>query len=146
MNKFKDTLWVIGLVVVGLFIEAFRQSTGIPVTIIDILFFPILPLFIFFTIKYFFFSEKRKNKQVINNEEVRDKLWAVPIFLFLMLPLSLWCIWTGFEEPFVYFTGVKGAAHGYTLAAIGITILGFSLFALIYILRDLYKKYTETNN
>lgn len=127
MSKLKTTIYVSLLIGVGLIIEWFRAETGIPVTILDILLLPLCVIFIYIVIREILFADKSS----VNSENLQSlspaKRLGLIVVCLLMLLLGAWGIWAGLSAPFDYFSGVKGAAHGYTLAIIGLLIVLFGL-------------------
>ncbi len=74
-----------------------------------------------------------------------DSLSVSKIILFLfvfifMTGLGLWSIISGACNPLGYFSGVKGAVHGYTFLIIGIMIAVFGIAGIVKSKRQLFKR------
>jgi len=133
-QKILTALGIIGAIVS---VEIFRAVTGIPVTIIDITLFPISVIFIVGMAMILFKKENKNKKKRRNRNATPSEItfsWVKRLGYIagaiLMLALGVWGILEGIEQPFKLFTGVKGPAHGYTLAAIGVVLIIMALIAL----------------
>jgi len=132
----KKFLSILGIIVAIASVEIFRALTGIPVTLLDILLFPISIIFIAGMAKLLFEKEKKNKKKKRHNTSTAEiklswikRLGYIAMGL-MMLALGVWGISAGIEQPFTLFTGVKGASHGYTLVALGICIVIMGLMVL----------------
>ncbi len=47
-------------------------------------------------------------------------------------------MWEGFKDPFSYFSGIKGAAHGYSLIAIGLLIFSLGVTSISSVIRNVF--------
>jgi len=122
-NAIVETILIILAI---LAVEFFRSVTGIPVTILDLILFPMSLLIVFFTLKLLV---KSKDLAAVKNKPMPwHKRWGYFVFSLLLILLGLWAIVAGLQAPFHLFTGVKGAAHGYSLVALGLVITVFSIY------------------
>jgi len=124
----KRILTIISILLAIILVEVFRSITGIPITILDIILFPsgLLIVFVFARLLV-----KREAITGTNPEPMTAlKRWGYFVFSFFLLALGIWAIDAGIETPFALFTGVKGAAHGYTVAVLGLLISGLSVLML----------------
>lgn len=130
IKKFLSLLGIIGAIAS---VEIFRAVTGIPVTLLDVLLFPISIIFIVGMAKLLFEKEKKNKRQNTSTAEIKlgwiKRMGYIAVGL-MMLALGAWGISAGIEQPFTLFTGVKGASHGYTLVALGICIVIMGLMVL----------------
>ena len=132
---------VILIVLIILISEGIRLYTGIPITLIDIIIFPITCVLIYF-IK--FYTSPFSNNSI--NTQQSTNAWELVGFVFFVILLTImgvWITWIGIQDPLQYFSSVKGGGHGYTLIQVGaITALYSVWFALkcIYRLIRLHQK------
>ncbi|WP_320043841.1 hypothetical protein [uncultured Desulfobacter sp.] len=122
MRKFFNIILVI-VIIIGS--ELFRKVTGIPVTIMDLILFPLTVMLVYITILAIFSDEKPKDSEIMLSK-LQMATFSL-IFLFVS-PLSFWLSIEGFKDPLQLFTGVKGHAHGYTVAYLGAFVGIFCLF------------------
>lgn len=132
--KIKEYWPVAALMVLAVIIEIFREITGIPVTILDLLFSPFLLIAICY-IPYYRYTQKKKKSKRRDNFEYYEPLTAIKtsgyITVFvLMAALGIWGLWEGLHNPLKLYTGVRGAAHGYTLALVGIFLIGTGFWCI----------------
>ena len=107
---------------VALFVESLFKRFHIPVTVIDLLLFAISALVVFLIVSHYFSDRSSVvTKKRIGSKRLLNLLTFVSVCFFVLLALSI--IYLGVSEPLTIFTGVKGAAHGYTLVITGVTII-----------------------
>ncbi len=130
MPKNETFIFVIGWLIISIILEITRQQANIPITIIDlsVLFFCLFVIVSIFRSPSY--SKKTKKKQYDNEPVPFFKKMGLVLTFILMIVLGVSVFWIGIQEPFKFFTGIKGAAHGYTLVALGLIIIGTSVFGL----------------
>ena len=139
VNKLKDTFLLISILLFVLLMDIIRVEFKIPVSLLDIIFFPVLIVLSFLLIRVF--VSKKSAKHYIDKTTTKNSLVTFLIVTLIVVPLSCWAIWSGVSVPFEYFSGVKGSAHGYTLTALGIFLLIFwGVFSWDIYLKMTYKK------
>jgi len=121
MEKIKDIFLIVCIVGFGVLLNIIRVEYKIPVTIIDIIFFPASIVLSFLILKMV--VSKNLIKYKIDQTTVKSSLISFFLFTLIVIPLSSWGILSGISAPFDYFSGIKGSGHGYTLSAIGIFLL-----------------------
>ena len=139
-GKVKNAFVIIGLLLIALAIEYMRRTYGIPVTILDILLFPLSLVFTFVLLKNFFFEQSREEKESMNAHSLRSITGRAAITVLLFFPLGLWSIWLGIQNPFEYFSGVKGAVHGYSLVVLGVFIFSIGIMLTISVIRSIISR------
>lgn len=145
MSKHKNAAFVIIIIILAIIVDDFRQATHIPVSLLDIVFFPFFVFIILYTLwsvlsaRLLNNSRKKPRKTTSKNPFPCAPL-SVPAkcgFLVTalgMLALGIWAMWEGIEEPGKYFTGVRGSLHGYSLVPMGLCIAGISIVLLVQII------------
>ena len=135
-----DYKYFLFIVPAGIAVEYLRVNYDIPLTILDILLFP---LFLFIII--YFFKTAFKTKKTVNNSNPMDSEPAYKVILFLfvfifMVFLGIWAALTGGLSPLEYFSGVKGAVHGYTMLLTGIVICSFGAAGIFKSVQQIIKR------
>lgn len=141
MYRLKHLPAVCGLVLLAVIIEIIRQKTNIPVTLLDIFFFPGCLLFSFIFLRYEFLNKKTLFKYNLVEPVSALKKLGVFVGALFLTALGGWCFWMGICEPLTYFWGIKGAAHGYTLVAMGFLI---SLLGAYGVLKSVLIRFFKT--
>ena len=113
-------------------VEVLRYYTGLPFTIIDIIIFPFSIILLLFGVKTLL-SPAQQNPESKAVKLTAIKLFGVFIVAILFFLLGAWAIYEGGHNPLTLYSGVKGAAHGYTLLSLGLLISAFSGY-YIYLL------------
>ena len=80
------------------------------------------------------FTKHKKQKKIAGTPPTNKALLFSFVVSILLVPLGIWGIDIGANNPWHLFTGVKGPAHGYTLFMLGIVITGFGVFGTLVIL------------
>lgn len=125
----KDVLTVLAVLII---VEVLRYYTGLPFTIIDITVFPLSVAMLFFGIMAIITNKSDVHKtEKTRYSTIRLSSYFLAAILFFAL--GLWAIYEGWNNPLELYTGVKGAAHGYTLLSMGLFISAFSVY-YIYLL------------
>ena len=135
-EKFKSILFIIGFMTIGLILEFTRKAYGIPVTILDILLFPLSLIFTVLLLKDFFINQSKEKTKKSLKLKASAIAGRIAITLLLFFPLGIWAMWEGLKNPFGYFSGIKGAAHGYTLTAIGLFIFSLGIIFISSVIRN----------
>lgn len=128
--KIKSIINTLALVLLIIAIESFRHATELPFTVIDILILPLSIISIVFGLKSLFINRKKTNLP----EPIEQSLLKQSVHIFtaiLVLLLGLWALYEGWNNPLLMYTGVKGAAHGYTLLSIGLLLSGYSIYYIL---------------
>ncbi|RKF19774.1 hypothetical protein DBZ36_04770 [Alginatibacterium sediminis] len=123
-NKIKSIV-IIALVIV--IPELIRFYTGLPITIIDLVVFPVFCLLLYFITTYVL-DIKRSSK--LDANKVFDRRWKVIGFLIFSVAIAsmgIWLTWLGVQQPLTLFSSAKGAAHGYTLVQLGVITTLYSV-------------------
>ena len=116
----KVIMWV-AFIVVAMTLEEIRVEYNIPITVIDLIFSPCALIICYFLIKWLVF--KRNIEPYFTTITTKKLLLNFCMLTLLALPLGIWSTMAGISAPFEYYTSMKGAAHGYTLASIGFLLL-----------------------
>ncbi len=131
MPKIESFFIVGSLIFLGVIIEVIRKTKNIPITILDLMFFPGS---IFFTVVFcrsiLMGEESMRQYNLVEPISFIKKL-GLFIAALLSIAFGFWMIWIGVHEPLKYFSGVRGAAHGYTMVPVGILIFVFGVFGVI---------------
>jgi hypothetical protein len=140
MNRIRvvNLLLVIALIVT---IEALRYFTGLPITVIDLLMFPASIILIALSLKSLLFH--RTTSIEIVRQQNKPSLYSLMLRFFTAIAgllLGLWSLYEGANNPLLLYTGVKGAAHGYTLFTLGLLVFGFSGYLIYITIIDFRKK------
>ncbi len=125
------------IIVLAIFIsEGIRLYTGLPITIIDIGILPITCLLIYYMRFYKSPFSKSYKDMTTHQPQSAWQLIGFLVFTIMLAIMGAWIAWLGVQEPFKYFSGIKGAAHGYTLIQVGsMTTLYSMAGALIFLFR-----------
>ena len=112
MSKFKNAVYVIGFIFLGILIEIFRQTTHIPVTILDLILFPFCAFIIFYVIWSLLF--KRKANKIPPQSEPLSTLKMFGVFTtgIGMLALGAWGRDSG--APSLFFRGERRGTRLHT--------------------------------
>ena len=110
-SRLLDILLVIALIVS---VDAVSRFTGLPFTVGDVLLLPLLLVAVLFSVQSLL-ARKKKKPEADEPELTLMKLFGSLVGVFLALLLGLWSLYEGVRNPFLLYTGVKGAVHGYTL-------------------------------
>lgn len=129
MKKLNNVIFIIWIFFMSICMEWVRGEYEIPVTLLDLVLFPISLAFSFFSLKWLVTA---KQDDCHPAETTKKKLLANFVILSLIvIPFGGWSVTVGIAGPFEYFHGVRGSAHGYTLASVGILlIIVWALFAV----------------
>nr|WP_319395453.1 hypothetical protein [uncultured Desulfobacter sp.] len=139
-SKLNSILFFAFFFIVALILEFIRKRYSVAVTIIDVLLFPLSVLIIFYSAKHLVF---KKNKDTYRHpiDDSNLKLILYLCFsLIVLTPLGLFTLWLGIQEPLGFFSGIKGAAHGYTLIPLGIIVTGLGVFMAFKLVQILIVK------
>jgi len=143
MSKFKDVGLVFIILIVAVVVDIFREATHIPVTLMDIVFFPFFVFIIFYAVwavlsaKWFNKSKSKARKKPIPSTPLSiPAKFGVFVTSLGMLALGIWAVWEGILQPGKYFSGVRGAMHGYTMVPMGLCIIGISILMLVTLLSN----------
>jgi len=124
---------VVLLIVLAIVIpEYIREKFDIPITIIDLILFPTC-IFLSALSIYYVFTNGIKFEMSIQPMSRLSRLGYILLALILLL-LGAWSIVAGWQSPFLLFSGVKGAAHGYTLIVLGLLVSCFSIYSAIILI------------
>ena len=128
--RFSTVLITIVIVMVAAAIEWFRQISGFPVTLLDLILTPLFLVFSFYMLRELNFLRRRSSK-ISQMQPSTFGQWLLTVLgMVLLLVLALVAIWHGVSEPLLFMSGVKGSMHGYTLAALGVCLLLICVLAL----------------
>ncbi|KOO01781.1 hypothetical protein AKJ17_18840 [Vibrio nereis] len=127
---------IIIIVLVILVSEGIRIYTGVPITILDVVILPITCSLVYLMKYYKFpFSKTYKDRQSHQTQNAFQLIGSL-VFTAILAVMGTWVAWLGIQAPLQYFSGVKVAAHGYTLIQVGILITLYSIWgALIFLSR-----------
>jgi hypothetical protein len=131
MSKF---LYVSAFILAAVLLEYIRRRYGIPVTILDIFLLPLSLIFSSVLLKDFFFRQNPADQAGLS---LRDGVFRALVALLLFFPLGAWSLWEGIRNPLDYFSGIKGAAHGYTLIGIGLFCLSLGIMLAASVVRGI---------
>lgn len=118
----------ITIVIVIVLFETIRHYTGIPLSIMDVIVFPIVCLLIYFMK---FYTSPFSDRSTGENYSPPSSAWQIfgfVLFSIVFLIIGVWVTWIGIQAPLDYFSSVKGGGHGYTLIQLGIIIALYSLW------------------
>ncbi len=136
-SKLSSILFFLLFLAVAFFLEFIRRNYQIPVTILDVLLFPLAILITGYSLKNLIFKRKQKLSNYPTDDSKLKLVFSLFFCLIVMIPLGLYTAWMGIQEPFEYFSGVKGSAHGYTLVPVGALIAGLGVFVVFKIIQNL---------
>lgn len=118
----KHYLTIALIVIVAIIIDSLFAYAGLPVATMDLILTPLgLAIIIgVCTPKYLggYYLQERP-AQGHNLKTKLLLLLAVPAILLL----GVWSVYAGVTEPFTFYSGVKGNAHGYSLLVMGLAII-----------------------
>ena len=81
------------------------------------------------------FSKTYKDRESHQTQNAFQLIGSL-VFTAILAVMGTWVAWLGIQAPLQYFSGVKVAAHGYTLIQFGILITLYSIWgALIFLSR-----------
>ncbi len=123
MNRLKSLLRIFGLLLLITAFEIFRNLTGVRLTLIDLILNPLILLFIYALLRYDIFNKETLYRYNLPGPVSLSKKIGILSGSLIMVLLGSWSFISGIREPMVFFSGVKGAVHGYTLAVMGICML-----------------------
>lgn len=139
-SKLSSILFFTVFFIVAFILEFIRKRYSVPVTIIDILLFPLSVLIIVYSLKQLVFRRKKDTyNHSINDSNLKLMLYLC-FSLIVLVPLGLFTLWMGIQEPLGFFSGIKGPAHGYTLIPLGIIITGLGVFMAFKLVQSLITK------
>lgn len=104
--------------------ESIRETIGIPVTVLDFVITPLCLTLMYVVFREWVFKKGgRREPQPIQPSTTWTGYSGRLLAFMLMVAFGAWGVWFGCRNPFLYMSGVKGAGHGYTLAAIGLLLI-----------------------
>lgn len=118
--------------------EAIGHWTGFPLTVFDILLFPLSSFLLVYGLVLFFRGGNREDLKNANELTFLQVIGSLIISIFLFL-LGVFLAISGFQEPLILSTSVKGNMHGYTVFSLGLLIVGLGLY-LAYVLVAKFSK------
>jgi hypothetical protein len=123
MYQLKYLPAICGLIILIVIFEIFRNLTHIKFTLLDLMLSPICIICIYGLLRYEFFNNKYLLRY--NQVEPVSRIRKLGIFIVsvLLMLTGLWCLLLGVREPLAFFSGIRGAVHGYTMAVMGILML-----------------------
>lgn len=131
MYRLKYCFTICSVVFLVTIIEIIRKSTNIPVTILDLLFFPFTIVFVISFFRCTLFDKRTIfHYNLIEPISFMKKLGIFMVSLLTMV-LGLWGIWTGVREPLTCFSGVRGALHGYTIVPMGLFLFLIGAYGVL---------------
>lgn len=124
----------IGIILIIIIFETIRLYTGIPITIVDIIIFPITCVLIY-CLKFYTspFSDDGINTPPPLNAW---QLIGFMLFSILLIIMGIWLSYLGIQDPLHYFSSNKGGGHGYTLVQLGVIV---SLYSIWFCLKFIYR-------
>ncbi len=141
MDRLKNLPAICGLILLIVIFEIFRGLTHIKLTLLDLMLFPICIICIYGLLRYEFFNKKYLLRYNLVEPVSRGKKFGIFIVSILLMLSGLGCLLLGIREPLAFFSGVRGAVHGYTLAAMGVSMLLIGAFGTLKsILIQFHKK------
>ena len=140
MENLKTTFKYVLIIAVIMVSEAVRRFYGIPVTILDILLFPVFLLFIVRGVKSLAFHRKSRAYDQTKESSTKLLVFSLIVGLFIMIPLGVFSLWHGIKDPLRFFSGVKGSVHGYTLVELGVFITGAGGYIILKTTKELYQR------
>jgi hypothetical protein len=138
MPTIKSILFWAVLICLTVVVEVVREMTGIPVCIGDLLFIPLALFMLYFVLQPCMFMSNRVDDGMTTAAHLKKNGWVFIVALGITA-LGLFCIRMGFNNPWEFFTGVKGAAHGYTLFLVGLSIATFGAHIFIGLIVTAFK-------
>lgn len=113
-------IFIVVVFLVGMIMELARVEWGVPITIVDFVFCTASAAMCFFILKGLF--RKRHTISFSTKREMSKLLRSFFVFSAMAIPFgawSVWNVWAGTVGAFDYFSGVRGAIHGYTIISLG---------------------------
>lgn len=125
-------------VIATLVVASFSKIIGIPVTILDLILFPILICAIFVVIRELLTRKKpsKKDHRKFPPPPPLKCILMIVVFLF-MAGLGGWSTWMGMLEPLTLFSGVRGCVYGYTMIPLGIFLMGIAIYGTLFSMKTL---------
>lgn len=131
MYQLKYLPVICGLIIIGTIIEILRQRNGIPITLLDVMLFPIALLFSVVFLRHEFFNKKNLFRYNLAGPVSIPKKIGIFIGCMLMAVSGIWCLWLGICDPLAYYSGVRGAVHGYTMVAFGLFLFLLGAYGVL---------------
>lgn len=123
MYRLKYLPAICGLIILIIIFEIIRNVTHIKVTLLDLMLFPMSVLFTYALLRYEFFNKKYLLRYNLVEPVSCKRKIGLLIGSILLMALGLGCLLLGVREPLAFFSGVRGAVHGYTMVVMGILML-----------------------
>ncbi len=123
MHRLKFLFRICGLLLFITVFEIFRRLTGISLTLIDLMLNPLIIVFTYALLRYEIFNKETLFRYNLPEPVSLSKKIGILFGSLIMVLLGSWSFISGIREPLGFFSGIKGAAHGYTLAVMGISML-----------------------
>ncbi|MCP4024524.1 MAG: hypothetical protein GY729_21980 [Desulfobacteraceae bacterium] len=143
MNRYQNVIFILTFLAIAAVIELIRQKYGIPITILDLILTPATLVIAFFILRYLIQKNYEPDNGNLDNLSLVKRLAVLAGFIILMIPLGAWCAFMGAREPLGYFTGVKGAAHGYTVFIVGMAVLAVGFFGVYKVINHILSNKKE---
>ncbi len=140
MNRYQNIVFILSALVIAAVIELIRRRYGIPITILDLILTPGTLVITFFVLKHLIQKKYEPDNGNLDNLSLPKRLAVLSAFIFMMIPLGGWCVFMGVREPLGYFTGVKGAAHGYTVFIVGMAVLSVGFFGAYKVVKHILSR------
>jgi hypothetical protein len=117
MDKIREFAVFLVLIGMGVLVSV----TEMPETLVDLLLFPLscIALYLFANELVKMGVERPEN----GDPTLRERVGRLILGTVIFLPLLAWSVYAGVKNPIGYFTGVRGALHGYTLIPLGCALL-----------------------
>ena len=130
-SKLRPIVFFTVLFIALMILDFIRIRYTVPVAMGDIVMFPLSLLIIIYFLKNVLLKRKHEPFQYPIDDSKLRLMLNLLFSLILLVPLGLYLSWMGIQEPFAYFSGVKGAIHGYTSVAVGTLVAGLG-FIFVY--------------
>lgn len=114
-------VYMVCLALLVFLVEMVRVNYHFPVTLMDLIFFPMSVVIIVLSPRWLFSKDEIKHR--VNKINTKMILAKFVVFSVITIPSGIFVAGLGISHPFDYFSGVKWSSHGYTLASCGILIL-----------------------
>ncbi|MBF8221951.1 hypothetical protein [Halomonas sp. 328] len=126
-------LVVMGLFFLSFLLEFFRFEHGVPIALVDLMFFPLTMVLCFLGLKAVFEMGRKGGR--VAELEISNPLSTFAWISIMAIPFSVWVAWNvreGSISPFGPFSlGRGGVVHGYTIMSFGASLVIMWIFIFL---------------
>jgi len=133
----KNAFYIFFFFLFVVLLEFLRETFNLRMTIIDLFVIPVSLIIDAGMIYILFSKDPAPLTQEFDQFNISKKVFIFITYILLLF-LSCYSIYYGFTQHLTFFSSVRGGAHGYSIALMGLSLL---LILAVGPLKDLYQKF-----